>query len=126
MIEIEVGQCRSRMSASAGTAGGVQDEISNLLRVSNQRQVTGVHLDRLRMHAVCQETLQLGRRGSVLLRYGIPRRLELPRCCGCPRGEKRVGGPPRVEHTRLGRIDAAGEVLEEGLLAQLGEAARLD
>ena len=128
MIEIEVGQCRSRMSASAGTAGGVQDEISNLLRVSDQRQVTGVHLDRLRMHTVCKEPLQLRRRGSILLRYGIRRRLEFPRCCRRARGEKRVGDPPlhRVEHTRLGWIDAAGEVLEEGLLAQLGKAARLD
>ena len=128
MIEIEVGQCPSRMSASAATAGGVQDEISNLLRVSDKRQVTGVHLDRLRMHTVCEETLQLRRRGSILLRYGIRRRLEFPRCCGRPRGEQRVGDPPlnRVEHTRLGRIDAAGEVLEEGLLAQLGEAARFD
>ena len=80
------------------------------------------------MHTVCKEALQLRRRGSVLLRYGIPRRLEFPRGCGRPRGEKRVGDPPlnRVEHPRLGWIDAAGEVLEEGLLAQLGEAARRD
>src|SRR2546427_11447188 len=128
MIEIEVGQCRSRMSASAAPAGGVQDEISNLLRVCDQRQVTGVHLYRLRMHTVCKEPLQLRRRGSILLRYGIRRRLEFPRCCRRARGEKRVGDPPlhRVEHTRLGWIDAAGEVLEEGLLAQLGEAARLE
>src|SRR5437867_5647995 len=128
MIEIEVGQCPSRMRASAGTAGGVRDEISNLPRVSDKRQVTGVHLDRLRMHTVCKETLQLRRRGSILLRYGIRRRLEFPRGGGRPGGEKRVGDPPlnRVEHTRLGWIDAAGEVLEEGLLAQLGEAARLD
>ena len=36
--------------------------------------------------------------------------------------------PPlnRVQNERLGGIDAAGEVLEEGLLAQLGETARLD
>src|SRR6267143_6011044 len=115
-------------STSAATAGGVQDEVGNLLRVSDQRQVTGVQLDRLRPHTVCQETLQLRRRGSILLRYGIPRRPELPRGCGCPRGEKRVGDPPlnRVEHTRPAWIDAVGEVLEEGLLAQLGEAAGLD
>src|SRR5437899_11656856 len=37
-------------SRSAATAGGAQDEVGNLLRVSDQRQVTGVHLDRLRMH----------------------------------------------------------------------------
>src|SRR5882724_3396775 len=118
----------SAWSRSAATAGGVQDEVGNLLRVSDQRQVTGVHLDRLRLHTVCKETLELRRRGSILLRYGIPRRLQFPRCCGRPRGEKRVGDPPlnRVEHTRLGWIDAAGEVLEEGLLAQLSEAARLD
>src|SRR5206468_6870172 len=44
------------------------------------------------------------------------------------RGEERVGDPPlnRVEHTRPGWIAAAGEVLEKRLLAQLGEAARLD
>src|SRR5881409_3745889 len=121
MIEIEVGQCPSRMRASAGTAGGVRDEISNLLRVSDQRQVTGVHLDRLRMHAVCKETLQLRRRGSILLRYGIPRRLEFPRCCGRPRGEKRVGDPPlnRVEHTRPGWIDAAGEETQAFLVCRI-------
>src|SRR5437660_6019120 len=115
-------------SRSAATAGGAQDEVGNLLRVSDQRQVTGVHLDRLRMHTACKETLQLRGRGSISLRYGIPRRLELPRCGGRPRGEQRVGDPPlnRVEHTCPGWIDAAGEVLEEGLLAQLGEAARLD
>src|SRR3989441_10118162 len=128
MIEIEVGQSPSRMSASAAPVGGVQDEISDLLGVSDQRQVTGVHLDRLRMHTVCEEPLQLRGRGSISLRYGIPRRLELPRCGGRPRGEQRVGDPPlnRVEHTCPGWIDATGEVLEEGLLAQLGEAARLD
>src|SRR5439155_13331045 len=78
------------------------------------------------MHTVREEPLQLGRRGSILFRYGIPRWLELPRCCGRPRGEKRVGDPAlnRVEHTRLGWIDAAGEIVEEGFLAQLGEAAR--
>src|SRR5437899_1257573 len=80
------------------------------------------------MHTVREEPLQLRRRGSILFRYGIPRWLEFPRCCGRPRGEKRVRDPAlnRVEHTRPRGIDAAGEVLEEGLLAQLSEAARLD
>src|SRR6266436_9853863 len=116
------------MGRSAATAGRVQDEVCNLLRVRDQRQVTSVHLDCRRPHTGCKETLQLRRRGSILLRYGIPRRPESPRDCGCPRGEKRVGDPPLngVEHTRLGWIDAAGEVLEKGLLAQLSEAARLD
>src|SRR5207249_9431566 len=88
MIEIEVGQCRSRMSASAGTAGGVQDEVSNLLRVSDQRQVTGVHLDCFRTHTVCKETLQLRRRGGVLLRDGIPVRFEFVSCGGRPVDKK--------------------------------------
>src|SRR5438093_9469088 len=80
------------------------------------------------MHTVREEPLQLGRRGSILFRYGIPRWLEFPRRCGRPRGEKRVRDPAlnRVEDTRLGWIDAAGEVVEEGFLAQLSEAARLD
>src|SRR5258706_25222 len=81
-------------SRSAAPAGRVQDEVCNLLRVRDQRQVTGVHLDRRRPHTSCKETLQLRRRGSILLRHGIPRRPEPPRDCGCPRGEKRVGDPP--------------------------------
>src|SRR5882724_4314534 len=131
-VEALVAFARQRLgsgwSRSAATAGGAQDEVGNLLRVSDQRQVTGVHLDRRRMHSLGKETLELRRRGSILLRYRIPRRLEFPRGGGRPRGEKRVGDPPlnRIEHTCLGGIDAAGEVLEEGLLAELGEAARLD
>src|SRR2546425_8919012 len=69
---------------SAATAGGVQDEVSKFLWMSDQKQVTGAHLDRRRMHTVCKETLQLRRRGSIVLRYGVPRRLEVPRCFGRP------------------------------------------
>src|SRR5271165_2323926 len=48
------------MIRSAATASGAQDELGDLLRMSDQRQVTGVYLDHPCMHAVGKEALQLG------------------------------------------------------------------
>jgi hypothetical protein len=56
----------------AGCPGGVQDQLGHLLRMSNQREVTGVDLDRCGVHALGEEALKLRRDRAVLPRDGIP------------------------------------------------------
>ena len=58
--------------------GGIQDEVSNLLRMRDQGQVTGLDLDRLGLHPIGHEALQLGRDRPVFRGDGVPTRLRPP------------------------------------------------
>src|ERR1700751_2451489 len=58
--------------AAAGSPGGLHDQLCDLVRVGDQRQVAGIDLDRRGVHAVGKEALKLGRRGAILPGDGIP------------------------------------------------------
>jgi hypothetical protein len=61
--------------AAAGSPGGLHDQLCDLVRVGDQRQVAGIDLDRRGVHAVGKEALKLGRRRAILPGDGIPGRL---------------------------------------------------
>ena len=61
--------------AAAGSPGGLRDQLCDLVRVGDQRQVAGIDLDRGGVHAVGKEALKLGRRRAILPGDGIPGRL---------------------------------------------------
>ncbi len=108
--------------------GGIQDEVSNLLRMRDQGQVTGLDLDRLGLHPTGHEALQLGRDRPVFRGDGVPTRLSPPgRLRRLPRKQGVRDAPLHgVEDPCLGGLDIAGEILEERFLAQLRETARVD
>jgi hypothetical protein len=63
---------------SAATASSVQDQIGDLVRMRDQRQMTGLNLDRLGFHPIGPEALQLGRDRPVFRGDGVPTRLGPP------------------------------------------------
>src|ERR1700730_16149177 len=70
--------CLPTSPPSRCSACGAQDEVSNLLRMRDQGQMTGLNLDRLGLHPIGHETLQLGRNRPVFRGDGVPTRLGPP------------------------------------------------
>ena len=50
----------------AGGPGSVQDQLRDLLRVGDQREVAAVDLDRRGIHPFCEEALKIRRDRAVL------------------------------------------------------------
>jgi len=56
----------ARRGLLAGGPSSVQDQLRDLLRVGDQREVAGVDLDRRGIHPVCEKALKFRRDRAVL------------------------------------------------------------
>jgi hypothetical protein len=78
----KVSRARQRLGfgwrQSPAMASSVQDQIGDLVRMRDQRQMTGLNLDRLGLHPIGHEALQLGRDRPVFRGDGVPTRLRPP------------------------------------------------
>ena len=87
--------------------GGRQDQISDFLRVGDERYMARFHLNRFCLHPVRKIALQFGGRCPVLGGNRVPGQFDLPSCLGRFRAEERYGDPSlhSIEAARLGRIE---------------------
>src|SRR3954470_19483403 len=100
-------------ATSAAVASGAQDQLGDLPRMRDQRQVPRVELDRLGLHALGEEALKLRRGGAIAFGDGVPGRLRTPGRNRRPVSEQGGGDVPLdgVERPRPASVDAVGEVV---------------
>src|SRR5271166_251991 len=109
-----------RLTTRSRTAGGLQDEVGDLLRMRDERQMARFHLDRSRAHAFGHEPLEIGIDRPILRRNRIEARLRTPGGVLGLAGQKPLVKRflDRIERPRPGLGQVAREIVHERSLGQ--------
>jgi hypothetical protein len=112
---------------SATTAGRLLDQVGDSSGMGDHRDVARGDLDGGRAHPRCELPLGVGRDRLVVLRDEVPGRQRLPRRLAHHVGEcgGRKGLLHGVQDSRAFRVDVGGEVVDEVVLGEPAEAARV-
>src|SRR6476620_4326410 len=105
------------LARSGLLSGGFEDQPRDFLRVRDQREMAGLHLDGLGAHPLGHEALEIGIDRAVLGRNRIEARFRTPRGLrGLSREESLLERLlNRIEHLRLRFRQVAREITHESL-----------
>ena len=98
----------------------LEDQLRDLSRMRDERQMACVYFDRRRSHSFGHETLKVGIDRPIFRRDRIEARLRTPGGVLCLAGQKGLVKRllDRIEHPGLGFGHIAREIAQEGLLRE--------
>src|SRR6478609_5373165 len=108
------------LARSGLLSGGFEDQPRDFLRVRDQREMTGLHLDGLGAHSLGHEALEVRIDGAVFRRNGVVAGLGSPCRVRGLAGEQSLVEwlLHRIEHFRLCFRQIAGKVTQESLFGK--------